>query len=137
MLIRAIRLVGIAAQAESRRLKVHAGTYINRLAYYVAAGAFGVAAFAMLHVLAFQSFLNFANPVVAALIILAIDLFAVGFLVFVATRGDLTIAEAEARAVRDTALSAAAEEVLFGIARRSAPAAAAGGIALALFRRRR
>ncbi len=136
-MLRAVRLVGIAAQAESRRLKVQAGGYANRLVYYAAAGVFGVAAFAMLHVLAYQALLGIANPTGAALLVLLADLLVGGLLVFLALRGGRSMAEVEARAVRDTALSAAAEEVLFGVARRSAPLAAAGGIALSLLRRRR
>ena len=136
-MLRAARLVGIAAQAESRRLKVHAGSYVNRAAYFAAAAVFGVAAFAMLHVLAFHALLGIANSVGASLIVLVADLLLGAVLVFLALRGGLRAEEVEARAVRDTALSAAAEEVLFGVARRSAPWAAAGGLALTLLRRRR
>ena len=136
MVFRAIRLVGIAAQAESRRLKVHAGSYVNRAAYAAAAALFGVAALAMLHVLAYNAMWRWAGPTGSALIVLVVDLIVAGVLAFVATRGGRADAEIEARAVRDTALSAAAEEMLFGFVKRSAPMAAAGGLLLALMRRR-
>ena len=86
-MLRAVRLVGIAAQAESRRLKVHAGGYVNSAVYYGAAALFGLAAMAMLHVLAFNAFLGFANHTGAALILLVIDLVIAGGLALVAARG--------------------------------------------------
>ena len=53
-----------------------------------------------------------------------------------ASRGGHSNAEIEARAVRDVALSGAAEEVFLGVARKSAPIAVLGGILLTLLRRR-
>ncbi|ATR20559.1 Hypothetical protein HVPorG_03245 [Roseomonas mucosa] len=136
MMLRALRLVGMAAQAESRRLKVQAGSKINQLLYWLIAAVFGCAAFVMLHILIYNFAFFHAGAVGAAAILLAMDLVVALVLALLASRGGHSNAEIEARAVRDVALSGAAEEVFLGVARKSAPIAVLGGILLTLLRRR-
>ncbi|MFT8242536.1 hypothetical protein [Roseomonas sp. BN140053] len=134
--MRALRLVGMAAQAESRRLKIQAGAKVSGLVYWVVAGVFGLTAYVLLHILLYNAVWHWLGPIWAAAIVLLIDLVLAGAMAFLATRSSHSQAEVEARAVRDVALAGAAEELFLGVAKRSAPLAVLGGIGLTLLRRR-
>ncbi|MFC0410375.1 hypothetical protein [Roseomonas elaeocarpi] len=135
-MLRALRLLGMAAQAESQRLKVNVGSKINGLLYWAVAGVFGIAAFVLLHILIYNGVFVYFGPVGAAGILLLIDLVVALVMALIAMRGAHPRAELEARAIRDVALSGAAEELFLGVAKRSAPMALAGGVLMTLLRRR-
>lgn len=140
-MLRALRLVGMAAQAEGQRMKVQAGAAVGRLGYYAVAGVFGLAALILLHVLLYNLVGALVRgpwgPFWAALAVLAFD--AVGALVALtlASRSSARAAEREARMVRDVALAGATEDFFLTAARKGAPWAALGGLAFALLGRLR
>ncbi|UFN50589.1 hypothetical protein LPC08_08230 [Roseomonas sp. OT10] len=135
-MLRALRLVGMAAQAESRRLKVQAGAKVSQLGFYAGAAVFGLTAFIMFHVLGYNAAHAWVGPIGGAAIVLGVDVVLALVLALLASRVSEPQAEIEARAVRDVALAGAAEEIFLGVAKRSAPLAVAGGLILTLLRRR-
>lgn len=135
-MLRALRLVGMAAQAESRRIKVQAGAKMSQIGLFAGAGVFGLTAFVMFHVLGYNAAHAWVGPIGGAAIVLAVDVVGALVLALLASRHAEPQAEVEARAVRDVALAGAAEELFLGVAKRSAPLAVAGGLILTLLRRR-
>ena len=129
--MRTFSLVGMAAQAEGRRLKAKASATATRVAFYVAAGVMGLAAFAMLHVLLFHVALLYFGPIVSALVVLVLDLVVAGVLVLLASRKTAVRAEMEAQAVRNVALQGAAQSAVAGFTTQAAPLVAVAGIAVA------
>jgi archaellum biogenesis protein FlaJ (TadC family) len=130
-MLRTFSLVGMAAQAEGRRLKAKANATARTVAFYAAAGLMGLAAFVMLHVLGWHAARNSFGPVTSALIVMLADLVIAGVLVFLASRNVKPREEMEAEAVRNVALTGAAQSAVSGFTTQAAPLMALGGIALA------
>ncbi|WP_159349823.1 hypothetical protein [Roseomonas harenae] len=130
-MLRTFSLVGMAAQAEGRRLKAKANAAATRAAFYAAAGLMGVAAFVMLHVLGWYAARNSFGPITSALIVLVADLVLAGVFVFLASRNTTAREEIEAQAVRNVALTGAAQSAVSGFTTQAAPLMALGGIAIA------
>jgi len=131
--MRTFSLVGMAAQAEGRRLKAKASATATRVGFYAAAGVMGLAAFAMLHVLLFHAALLYFGPIVSALVVLVLDLVVAGVLVLLASRNTTPREEMEAQAVRNVALQGAAQSAVAGLTTQAAPLVALAGIAVAAF----
>ncbi|TPG47266.1 hypothetical protein EAH89_23450 [Roseomonas nepalensis] len=129
--MRTFSLVGMAAQAEGRRLKAKATATATRMAFYAAAGVMGLAAFAMLHVLLFHVALLYFGPIVSALVVLVLDLVVAGILALLASRDTAPRAAMEAQAVRNVALQGAAQSAVAGFTTQAAPLMALAGIAVA------
>lgn len=140
-MLRALRLVGMAAQAEGQRMKVRANAAASRAAYYAVAAVFGLAALILLHVALYNLVSALVGgpygPFWGALAVLALDAGGAILALVLASRASARAAEREALRVRDVALAGAAEDFFLGAARRTAPWAAFGGLALALLNRRR
>jgi len=130
-MLRTFSLVGMAAQAEGRRLKATARARVRSVAFYAAAGLMGLAAFVMLHVLAWHALRSGFGPVVSALIVMIVDLAIAGGLAFVASRETGVREEMEARAVRNVALTGAAQSAVAGFTTTGGPLMALGGIVVA------
>jgi len=130
-MLRTFSLVGMAAQAEGRRLKAKANAAAKSAAFYAAAGLMGIAAFVMLHVLGWYAARNSFGPIVSALIVLVVDLILAGVFVFLASRNTAARDEMEAQAVRNVALTGAAQSAVSSFTTQAAPLMALGGIALA------
>jgi hypothetical protein len=131
--MRAVGLLGLAAEAEAMRIRRAAGLHARALAWRSAAALFGLAATVLLHVAAWHALAPGQGVVAAALVIAAADaLIALLLLLAARTRHDPALEEAAA--LRRALLERAAGEVL------RAPLAAAGTLladtALAAIRRR-
>lgn len=102
--MRALRLIGLAAQAEGLLLR-RQGASIGRTAVLsFAAGAFGVTALAMLHVAGWIWFKAEYGPLYAALILAGIDAVLMGLLLFLARNQKDPVAE-EATRLRDQSIA--------------------------------
>ncbi|MBP0446082.1 hypothetical protein J8J14_15010 [Roseomonas sp. SSH11] len=131
MLLRTFGLVGMAAQAEGRRLKAKANATARSAAFYAAAALMGLAAFVMLHVLGWHAARNSFGPTTSALIVMVVDLVLAGLLVFLASRNTKAQEEMEAQAVRNVALTGAAQSAIASFTTQGAPLMALGGILIA------
>ena len=127
----------MAAAAETQRLKVQAQATVDRYVYLAIAGVFGFFAVIMLHMALFAWLSRYWGPVGGAFAVLAIDLVGAGIFYLLSSRTGRDPAVIEARTVRDVALAGATEELFTGVAKRSAPWAAIGGLAFAMMRRNR
>jgi xanthine/uracil permease len=130
-MLRTFSLVGMAAQAEGRRLKAKANATAMKMAFYAAAGLMGLAAFVMLHVMFWYIARSYFGPIVSAVIVLVVDLILAGICVFLASRNTSAREEMEAQAVRNVALTGAAQSAVSGFTTQAAPLMALGGIAIA------
>ena len=130
-MLRTFSLVGMAAQAEGRRLKAKANSTARSAAFYAGAGLMGLAAFVMLHVLGWHAARSSFGPIVSALIVLVVDLVLAGLLVFLASRSGSGREEMEAQAVRNVALTGAAQSAVSGFTTTAGPLMALAGIAIA------
>jgi divalent metal cation (Fe/Co/Zn/Cd) transporter len=130
-MLRTFSLVGMAAQAEGRRLKAQAGATATRIGFYAVAGLMGLAAFVMLHVLGWCIARNSFGPIASAALVLLADLILAGIFVFMASRHGLAKEEIEARAVRNVALTGAAQSAVSDFTTKLGPLMALGGIAIA------
>ncbi len=130
-MLRTFSLVGMAAQAEGRRLKAKANATALRFAFYAAAGVMGLAALVMLHVLLWFIARSYLGPIASAAVVLVIDLVLAGICVMLAARNTSARVEMEAQAVRNVALTGAAQSAVSGFTTKAAPLMALGGIALA------
>ncbi len=72
--MRSLRLLGAAAEAESLRLRRQAVLAARQGAWYAVAGAFGLAAVAMLHVAGWIALDRAQGPLVASLVLAGVDL---------------------------------------------------------------
>ena len=130
-MLRTFSLVGMAAQAEGRRLKARANATATRMAFYAAAGLMGLAAFVMLHVLGWYVARSSFGPIASALIVLVVDLVLAGICVLLESRHTTAREEMEAQAVRNVALTGAAQSAISGFTTKAGPLMALGGIVLA------
>ncbi|WP_426956737.1 hypothetical protein [Muricoccus radiodurans] len=130
-MLRTFSLVGMAAQAEGRRLKAQASATATKVGMYAGAGVMGLAAFVMLHFLLYFIARNSFGPILSAALVLAFDLIVAGVLVMLAGKNKASDEEIEARAVRNVALTGAAQSAVSGFTTQAAPLMALGGIAIA------
>ena len=105
--MRALRLASASLEAERVRIGLYGKRLALRLAYAVVAVVFLLAAFAMLHVLAWLALTPAVGPLGRAGILLGFDLVVAVVLLLIAARDRPTTAEIEARILRDTALTQA------------------------------
>ena len=130
-MLRVFSLVGMAAQAESRRLKAKVEVTAVRIGFYVGAGLMGLAAFVMLHVLGWHAARHSFGPVTSALLVMVVDLVLAGILFLLAGRKSVSKAEMEAEAVRNVALTGAAQSAVAGLTTTGGPLLALAGILVA------
>lgn len=105
--MRSVELAKIAAAAEALRLRRLARRQAIRGALGVAGLLFGLAAFALLHVLAYDALIFLVSPWLAALIVLVVDLVIAGVLATLAINSAPDRIEREALEVRRQALAEA------------------------------
>ena len=93
--MRALRLLGVAAQAESLRLRREARGLARRIAWQLGAGLFAAAGLIMLHITAWYVVLPYLGPAWTACVIALFDLAVAGlFLLFARPTHDPVAAEA-------------------------------------------
>ena len=102
--MRMMRLLRLAAQAESLRWRRMGRGYAIQAALGAGAAVFGLMLLAMLHLAAFTWLAEDRNGPVAALIVAAVDLVLAGLLGWLAARGAHDPVAIEAQRVRDDAL---------------------------------
>ena len=102
--MRAVELAKVAAAAEALRLRRIARRQALRAAYGVVAGVFAIAALVVLHVVIWSLLLLLMSPLLASVVLLAIDV--VGMIVFgmMALKSTSDPVEAEAHQIRQQAL---------------------------------
>ena len=98
--MRTVELAKIAAAAEALRLRRIARRQAMRAAYGAGAAVFGLAVLVVLHFLLFIVLDRFVGPIVAVLIVLAIDAVAAGVLASLAFSSKPDPIEVEAKQVR-------------------------------------
>ncbi|MCR0984322.1 hypothetical protein [Roseomonas populi] len=130
-MLRTFSLVGMAAQAEGRRLKAKASATGTRMAFYAGAGVMGLAAFVVLHFVLWFIARNSFGTVVSSLLVMVFDLVLAGICVFLASRNTTAREEIEAQAVRNVALTGAAQSAVSGFTTQAGPLMALAGIAIA------
>ena len=105
--MRALELAKVAAAAEALRVKRYARRQGIRVGFAAGAALFGLAIFAMLHVLGIALLTLAVQPWVAALIVLVIDLVGGGVLGMMALSNKPDHIEIEAASVRRQSLAEA------------------------------
>ncbi|MCK8783486.1 hypothetical protein M0638_03700 [Roseomonas sp. NAR14] len=103
-MFRPFRLVSLAAQAETLRLKRVGRGYAFQVGYGIGAVVFAVLLLIMLHLAAFAALAPGQGPVLSAIIIAAVDLVLAGLLGWLASRERHDPVEHEAQLVRDNAV---------------------------------
>jgi hypothetical protein len=130
-MIRSLRALSLAAEAEGLRLKREIGNEIRRDLWLAAAAVAGIIALVMLHVAAWHALLEVTRPVWAALIVAAFDLALAGVLALASRRGRDPVAE-EAYRLRSVMLNQALHANPIGdlvsLATGRSPAGLAGGM---------
>ena len=111
--MRSLRLLGAAAEAESLRLRRQAAQAARRGAFYAVAGAFGLAAVAMLHVAGWIAISEAHGSLVAALALAGIDLVIMGIVLFVGRARPDPVAQA-ALVLRERSMAEFHASPLFG-----------------------
>jgi len=102
--MRALRLASVAWEAERARLGLRVQRELRRGILFVAAGVMAVAAFGMLHLIAWIALGPHVGPLGRALIIFGVDIALAVVLGLVAMRNTPSRAELEALSIRRTAL---------------------------------
>jgi len=102
--MRALRLASVAWEAERARLGLRVQRELRRGILFAAAGVMAVAAFAMLHLVAWIALGPHVGPLGRALIIFGVDIALAVVLGLVAMRNRPSRAELEALSIRRTAL---------------------------------
>lgn len=105
--MRAFRLVSVSLEAERVLLSLQAKRFAVKAVLGLAAAVFLIAAFAMVHVLAWLALEPQLSPLARAGVILAADLVIAGILLALALRDNPSRQEIEARMLRDNAFSQA------------------------------
>ena len=103
--MRAVELAKVAASAEKLRLERLALRRAWQVAFYAAAAVFAVAAFVLLHVVAYNLLVPSLPPLQASLALLAVDLALAGVFVVLARRDRPDAVEEEAKLIRQQALT--------------------------------
>ncbi len=102
--MRTVELAKVAASAEALRLRRVAVRQGRRAAYGVGAAVFGIAVFVLLHVVAYNAMVPRVSPLVASLIILAVDLVVAAVLGYLAFSNKPDAVEDEAKMIRQQAI---------------------------------
>jgi len=102
--MRALRLASVAWEAERARLGLRVQRELRRGILFAAAGVMAVAAFGMLHLIAWIALGPHVGPLGRALIIFGVDIALAVVLGLVAMRNTPSRAELEALSIRRTAL---------------------------------
>ena len=102
--MRAVELAKVAASAEALRLRRVAVRQGRRAAYGVGAAVFGIAVFVLLHVVAYNAMVPRISPLVASLILLAVDLIVAAVLGYLALSSKPDAVEDEAKMIRQQAI---------------------------------
>ena len=102
--MRTVELAKVAASAEALRLRRVAVRQGRRAAYGVGAAVFGIAVFVLLHVVAYNAMVPRLSPLVASLIILAVDLVVAAVLGYLAFSNKPDAVEDEAKMIRQQAI---------------------------------
>jgi hypothetical protein len=102
--MRALRLVSVAWEAERARLGLLAGRHIRRVVLLLAAAVMAVAAFAMLHLIAWIALGPHLAPLGRALAIFGFDVLLALILAMIGLRNRPSRAELEALSIRRTAM---------------------------------
>ena len=102
--MRTVELAKVAASAEALRLRRVAVRQGRRAAYGVGAAVFGIAVFVLLHVVAYNAMVPAISPLVASLIILAVDLIVAAILGYLALSSKPDAVEDEAKVIRQQAI---------------------------------
>lgn len=105
--MRAFRLVSVSLEAERVLLGLQAKRFAVKAVLGLVAAVFLIAAFAMVHVLAWLALEPQLSPLARAGVILAADLVIAGILLALALRDNPSRQEIEARMLRDNAFSQA------------------------------
>lgn len=103
--MRAVELGKVAAAAEKLRLQRVVLRHTWQIAFYAAAAVFAVAAFVLLHVVAYNLLVPSLTPLQASLALLAVDLALAGVFVVLARRDRPDAVEEEAKLIRQQALT--------------------------------
>ena len=102
--MRAVELAKVAASAEALRLRRIARRQGMRVAFGAVAGVFAVAVLVVLHVVIWHLLAGHVSPVIASLILLAIDAVVVAIFGVLAMRNVPDAIEQEALAIRQQAV---------------------------------
>ena len=102
--MRTVELAKVAASAEALRLRRVAVRQGRRAAYGVGAAVFGIAVFVLLHVVAYNAMVPRISPLVASLILLAVDLVVAAVLGYLALSNKPDAVEDEAKMIRQQAI---------------------------------
>jgi hypothetical protein len=105
--MRSVELARVAAAAEALRLRRLARRQAIRAVLGVTALLFAIAAFALLHLVAYDALILVVSPWLAALIVFAVDLLIAGTLATIAVNSTPDRIEREALEVRREALAEA------------------------------
>jgi uncharacterized membrane protein len=102
--MRAVELAKVAANAEALRLRQLASRQAMRAAYGAVAAVFGLAVLVLVHVVLYNILVLYVSPLVASLILLALDLVVAGICGLKALKSTPSAIEEEALAIRKQAL---------------------------------
>lgn len=102
--MRTIELAKVAASAEALRLRRVAHRQGMRAAYGAGAAVFAIAVLVLLHVVAYNAMVPGLSPLVASLIILAVDLIVAAILGYLALSNKPDAVEDEAKMIRQQAI---------------------------------
>lgn len=125
--MRTVELAKVAASAEALRLRRVAYRQGMRAAYGAGAVVFAIAVFVLLHVVAYDAMVPAVSPLIASVILLAVDLIVAAILGYLALSNKPDAVEDEAKMIRQQALVEL---------RKSATAMALAGEAASLILRR-
>ncbi len=102
--MRAVELAKVAANAEALRLRQLASRQGMRAAYGAVAAVFGLAVLVLVHVVLYDILVLYVSPLVASVILLALDLVVAGICGLKALKSTPSAIEEEALAIRKQAL---------------------------------
>ncbi len=102
--MRAVELAKVAANAEALRLRQLASRQGLRAVYGAVAAVFGLAVLVLVHVVLYNLLVLYVSPLVASLILLALDLVIAGICGLKALKSTPSAIEEEALAIRKQAL---------------------------------
>ena len=102
--MRAVELAKVAANAEALRLRQLASRQSMRAAYGAVAAVFGLGVLVLVHVVLYEVLVLYVSPLVASLILLALDLIVAGICGLKALKSTPSAIEEEALAIRKQAL---------------------------------
>lgn len=125
--MRTVELAKVAASAEALRLRRVAYRQGMRAAYGAGAAVFAIAVFVLLHVVAYDAMVPAVSPLIASVILLAVDLIVAAILGYLALSNKPDAVEDEAKMIRQQAIVEL---------RKSATAMALAGEAASLILRR-